>query len=422
MRGPRPVTRRRPASRGRSGLVALGVVLGVALTSLVVSTVAHGPASSAAGGPSTRVDGYPQRIGFDRPSPLLPDRPGALAATVRDNNFGDLRQLGVTPEGELYELPYGPDVLSPDGTLLLTGQGDWSDSRIAVQDLVTGDLRVFDHLGMTIHGTEPGQVDFKIDTNSAVHWSPDGRTVLARFGDGGHGLRLLPRLMDVSTGELTVVAAGSPAGFLATGEAVTVRWEGEPSHGTVLVTITDVATGEATSRPLVLDGPWHGDPDARLEASVSPDGTLALLEGSRDDVTLRLFAPDGAELGPRRVSDWDGCPPAWLDDDPVVPTATRGSGGSLAAGAELASADGSRPLVAVHHRMQSSCLQLAADALGAGPHLALFGTSTAVWTWYWWQLLLAAVLALVALVLVVRRGRRSARRGRPPCPATPTAP
>lgn len=387
--------------------MVLGAVLVVTLTSLVVSTAAHDPASSSAGGPAGHVDGYPQRIGFDRPSPRLPDRPGVLAGTVRDNDFGDARPLGVTSQGDLYELPHGPNVLSPDGRWLLTGPGDWSDSRIAVRDLVTGDVRVFDDLGQTIHGTGPGEVSFKIDSSSAVHWAPDGHTVLARFGDGGHGLGLLPRLLDVSTGELTDVGAGSPAGFLASGEAVTIRWEDEPSDGTLLVTTTDVTTGEASSRPLVLAGPWLGDPDARLEASVSPDGTVALLEATRGDVTLRLFAPDGTELSPRGVRDWDGCPPVWLGDDPVVPTATRGYGGSLAAGAELVTAGGSRSLVAVHHRMQSSCLQLTADALRAGPHLALFGSSTALWTWYWWQLLLAALVALLVLALVVRRFRRA---------------
>ncbi len=389
--------------------MALGVVLGVVLTSTVVSSVVRHPASSASG-PTSLLDGYPQRIGFDRPSPQLPERPGPLAATLRDNDFGNMRPLGVTSQGDVYELPYGPNVLSPDGTLLLTGPGDWADSRIAVRDLVTGDVRVFDDLGQTIHGTEPGEVRWKIDTNSAVHWSPDGHTVLARFGDGGHGLRLLPRLLDVSSGELTAVGAGAPAGFLASGEAVTVRWEDEPSDGTILVTTTDVATGEASSRSLDLDGPWVGDPDMRLEASVSPDGTLALLEGTRDDVTVRLLAPDGTELAPRSVRNWDGCPPAWLGEDPVVPTATRGYGGSLAAGAELATPGGSRSLVAVHHRMQSSCLQLAADALRGGPDLALFGSSTALWTWYWWQLLVVAALGLLMLALLVRRVRRTRSR------------
>ena len=68
------------------------------------------------------IDGYPQRITFERPSPALPDRSGPLAATLYDNNFGNRRELGVTSRGRLWELPHGINVLSPDGRLLLTTQ------------------------------------------------------------------------------------------------------------------------------------------------------------------------------------------------------------------------------------------------------------------------------------------------------------
>ena len=74
----------------------------------------------------------------------------------------------------------------------------------------------------------------------------------------------------------------------------------------------------------------------------------------------------------------------------MLPTESPESGSSQAAGSELITAEESRPLVAVHHRLQSSCLQLTADALSAGPKRALFGTRTVLWTWYWWQLLLGS--------------------------------
>ena len=112
---------------------------------------------------------------------------------------------------------------------------------------------------------------------------------------------------------------------------------------------------------------------------------------------------DGSELAPRSIRDWDGCPPVWLGDDPVLPTK------SPQAGSELVAAAGSRPLVAVHHRLQSSCLQLTADALEAGPHRALLGTWTYVWTWYWWQLLVAASFALLAAAWLVWRRRNTSR-------------
>jgi hypothetical protein len=116
---------------------------------------------------------------------------------------------------------------------------------------------------------------------------------------------------------------------------------------------------------------------------------------------------DGTELAPRAVDHWDGCQPTWLGNDPVLPTRTQ------AARSERVTADGSQSLVAVHHRLQSSCLQVTADALRAGPHRALFGTSTALWTWYWWQLLLAASLALLTLAWRLARGQGALVRAHP---------
>jgi hypothetical protein len=149
------------------------------------------------------------------------------------------------------------------------------------------------------------------------------------------------------------------------------------------------------------------DPDLRLVASVSPDGsTLLLVEptggGRSPDVTLRRFTlADGAELAPRQVEDWDGCAPSWLGNDPVVPTRTS------VAGSVVVTDAGTRSLVAVHHRLQSSCLELAADALEAGPHRALFGTWTYVWTWYWWQLSLVTATVMLLVVIVMRRRQSS---------------
>ena len=393
--------------RGRR--LASALVAGALLVAVVAVVAARDAGTAVAGG--ARVDGYPQRIGFERPSPALPQRPGPLAATLFDNDFGTSRPLGVTSRGRLYELPYGPNVLSPDGRLLLTGQGDWSDSRIAVHDLSTGEVHVFEDIGQTIFGTERGEVTHKIDSNGAVLWSPDGSAVLARFAGDGPGGRPRTRLLDVSSGALTDVSGGAPAGFLTAAEVVTVGEVVEDGVTTGMVaTTTDVVSGATSSLPLRLDGPWRGAADSSVEASVSPEGTLLLVEaekGRRPDATLRLFSlADGTELAPRSIRGWDGCSPGWLGDDPVLPTTTRGFRGSLAAGEALVTAEGTRPLVAVHHRMQSSCLQLSAAALRAGPHRSLLGTSTALWTWYWWQLLLATSLALLGIALVARRWRR----------------
>lgn len=73
----------------------------------------------------------------------------------------------------------------------------------------------------------------------------------------------------------------------------------------------------------------------------------------------------------------------------------------------MVTAHGSRPLVAVHYRLQSSCLQLTEAALSAGPHRALFGTWTYWWTWYWQP---ALAMSLTVLGLAWLGWRRKARR------------
>lgn len=388
-------------------LVAL-VATTLALTGFLVAAAPSD--DGAAAGATSRIDGYPQRIGFERPSARLPARPGPLAATLFDNAFGTSRYLGVTSRGQLYELPVGPNVLSPDGSLLLTTEVDGDESMLAVHDLTTGDVRVFDDIGQSLLSSEIRVAPYRLDSLSPVHWSPDGSLVLARFRGGGKGTEGHARLLDVTSGALTDIGAGTPAGFLPSGAAVIVSAK---ASGGVVVTTVDAPTGATSRTSLQLAGPWRAESGARPGAGVSPDGMLVLVDtaGQGGGAALRLFSlPGGTELPARRISRWDGCTPSWLDGDPVLPTATRGYGGSLSAGAELVTTSGSRPLVAVHHRMQSSCLQLTADALRAGPHRSFLGTSTALWTWYWWQLLLVGSLTSIVLGLVARHVVRERRR------------
>ena len=396
-------------------MLGLGLL---AVTVMVIAVVAwpddRPPSASEAQEP---IDGYPQRIGFDRPSPRLPDRPGPLAATLYDNDFGNGRQLGVSPRGRLWELPAGINVLSPDGRFLLTGQGDGQLNQLVVHDLSTGDKRVLDDIGQSIDMEEPAATRYVLDPSGAVLWSPDGSAVLGSFAERGQRGRPRPAVLELASGDLTEVGGGEPAGFRSPSEVVTIRKLGDNSaEGGIVTTTTDLMSGDTSSLPLQLAGPWRGDPDGPLEASVSPDGTTLLLievaKGEFPDATLRLFSlTDGSELAPRSIHHWDSCSPAWLGNDPVLPTETRGRGGSLAAGSELVTADASRPLVAVHYRLQSSCLQPTADALEAGPHRALFGTRTGLWTWYWWQLLLAGSLALAVPGVLIWRRRRSRSTG-----------
>ena len=281
-----------------------------------------------------------------------------------------------------------------------------------MHDLSTGKKRVLDDIGESIDVETRASTRYRLDPNARVLWSPDGSAVLGSFAERGQRGRARPAVLDVASGALTQVGGGEPAGFRSPSEVVTARkLGGDTAEGGIVTTTTDLVTGDIRSLPLLLAGPWRGDPDGALGASVSPDGTTLLLievaKGEFPDATLRLFSmTDGSELAPRSIRHWDGCSPVWLGNDPVLPTETRGRGGSLAAGSELVTADESRPLVAVHYRLQSSCLQPATDALEAGPHSALFGTRTDLWTWYWWQLLLAGSLAVGLPAVLIWRRRR----------------
>lgn len=392
----------RTAGRGRRRWVRpLLAGCAVALVAGSVLTVRQGAASDPETG------GYPQRIGFDRPSEPLPDRVDALAGTLFDNNYGGGRMLGVTSTGSLWELPAGADALSPSGTVLLTQR--WNRQRqLEVHDLTTGERRV-------LWGRSPwwslGQ--------PRAYWSPDENTVLGDFARTARPNRRHPALLDLATGALSPVGSGEPAGFRSASEVVTVRRLGGATAPDGIVAITtDLRSGTRTRLPLQLADPWRGDPGPELVASVAPDGqTLLLVEADsgRSTDSARMFSlSDGSELSSRTIRDWDGCTPTWLGTDPVLPTTQQpgGSGAARWAGAALLTESGSRSLVAVHPRLQSTCLQLTATALETGPRWALFGTSMAWWAWYWFPAAVVTALALVGSLLVVWTLRRQHTGGR----------
>ena len=389
------------AGRGRHMWRRFGVsALAVALVAGAAFAVAwHGTANDPETG------GYPQRVGFERPSDRLPDRPGQLAATLYDNDFGSGRDLGVTATGRLYELPRGTNLLSASGALLLTQPGD-RRHQLAVHDLSTGDRWVLDGAPSWREGVQP-----------RAYWSQDGTEVLGSF-TAAHRRGQHPAVLDVTSGAVTEIGTGTPAGFRSPSEPVTVhKVGGRSAAGGIVATTTDVNTGATSDLPLRLSGPWLGDPDAELVASVAPDGrTIVLVEDTDNrssDTTVRMFSlADGTERTSRSVRDWDGCSPTWLGPDPVLPTTSqaRGSGSSRWAGARLLTDDGATLLVAVHPRLQSTCLQLAAAALEAGPRWAFLGTATALWAWYPLPALIAASLLSLASLGLLRLFRTAHRK------------
>ncbi|MBC9735145.1 hypothetical protein [Nocardioides marmotae] len=398
----------------RSGRWTRVAVLGAALavaTVLQAVGLVTGAGPSTATSTATSADGYPQRIGFARPAPPLPDRPGALAGTFYDNDFGNRRALALGPRGQLWALPPGVPSLSPDGRWLLTASSTVPGEPLELHDLVTGTRKVFPDLGTSTDRTELRRGAYQL-VPRAARWSGDARSVLVLVAQRPRLGQEHAAVLDLGTGAVTRVPDGTPAGFDAAGRAVTVRVAraGRPGEAWT-ATATDVVTGAVQRRVLRPRGPWAGAADPRPHAGVSPDGaTVALVEaglGDTPDATVRRFSlEDGHELDPRAVADFDHCEPSWSGEDPVVPTRSN------TAHSVLLDTDGPRSLVAVHHRMQSFCLVLVVDALAAGPHESFLGTRDALWTWYWRELLLAltvgaTALALATLLLLRRRRRRS---------------
>jgi hypothetical protein len=405
--------RRRRLRRRTMVTVTSAAIVAVVLL-LVPSVSLRHTTHPVAGAPGARIDGYPQRIGFERPSARLPDRPGPLAATLDDNNFGNGRDLGVTSRGRLWELPLGWNVLSPDGSLLLSAPDSGATSRLEVHDLSSGARHEFQNVTGSYDARPSGMPH--LDDYAPVYWSQDQAAVLASFAPRSTPVHHHPMVLDLGSGALTPVGGDEPAGFRSPSQPVTVRKVGgENAAGGIVATTTNLRTGRSRDLRLRLADPWRGNPNADLTASVSPDGrTLLLVEPGRGrypDARLRLFAlGDGSELSPRRIGHLDAsCLPSWRGADPVLGTEDVGAR-SKAAGAAVVTSDGPHPLVAVHYRLQSSCLQLTEAALEAGPHRALFGTWTYLWTWYWWELLVAGGLPALALLGLLARRRRAGHR------------
>ena len=329
--------------------------------------------------------GFPQRVGFIRGAPMLPDKPGPLALIVVDNNFGAATLEAVSASGRAYTLPATYDAsLSPDGRLLMTH----GERRISVRDLTSGQVQA-------------ATVDRPL--RSAGAWSSDGSRLLLSISRKLNGYAAV---LDTATGRLTTsTVRARPVGFLPDGRIVALKTTDDDTR----VMVLDSALAVLSTAPLrPTDGWADGGPN---DATVNPEGQLMTREGPDDGrVLFRTFSvTDGtqsrqlvAEVGGRSVAY--GCPMGWRGADPVIVTKTDGTPARVV----QVHPDGSTTqLLAIHHRMQSLCVAFSADALRAGPGRALLGANDAVWTWYWRPLLLMLLLAGGALTWLLSRRRRS---------------
>ena len=384
----------------------------LAVVGLLVSFL-PGPVPRLTALPGVADGGFPQRVGFVRDSPPLPANPGRLVMAVDDNNFGDPAWEALDVSGRWWRGGDGaPVLLSGDGRLLVLGLDARSSqgTTYVVRDLVAGTSTPLPHRALRASAVEAGIPRERVHVNSPVAWSPDGRSLLVPLGRDLVNNRAAA-LVDPATGEVALVALrGEPVGFLPDGRVVAVRITEPESDPSVTVSLADPSsTGAASTDPastrLRPTTPWAGN---YLTTTTTPTGDLLVVEQvpGADDV-VRWFDPDtGEERRSERLSLPGSCAVGWVGDDPVF-SGKPGTGRQVRV--QRVTGSGLTDLVAVHHRMQSDCVTIAAHALPEGPTPMALGTWDATWTWYWRPLVFATLLVAAMVVLLWRPWRR--RRG-----------
>ncbi len=359
--------------------------------------------------------GYPQRIGFVRGAPALPGSPGALAAVVTDNNFGNTTYEVLDAAGRAWTVPSAvPPSLSPDGLLIASAPATMDEQRFVVQNV--GDGRTITGEEIRYVAGDPGADDgppavadaalLAVADAALLDWSADSRFLLLALQGRGQPAAVL----DVDTARLTTVAGrGAPAGFLPNGAVVRVQVTGPEDSPVVRVSST--VPGGSVGPPVVLrpDEPWD-PPRGGLRWALSPTGELMVWDAAADGARrLRWFSTQDGVEGRSATAELDSiCAVGWRGDDPVFSTKTeleQAEALALGTDGELES------LVAIHHRMQSFCVAFARDALEAGPTRMLWGTWDATWTWYWRPLLLVVLLLGGLGVWLATRRRRARSSG-----------
>lgn len=388
---------------GRRGLV-VAWVLTLALLAL---SFLPGPAPQLVSvAPWLDRGGYPQRIGFVRDSSALPDRPGPVALVLDDNNFGAAAWEAVAADGTAWRIADGSvELLSDDGAEIVLAPFalDPADQTFVVRDLRTGVTTTLPMQRLAEAGAGLGLRRRQTWIDPPVAWSTDRASLLVPLG--GSGSRATrAALVEVATGTVTPLPlVGDPVGFLSDERVVAVATEGPEGAPRVearLATPTGEPAGAVALHP---EAPWAGENTSRGWA-LSPSDELLVWERPREgDTVLRWFdLESGAELSSRSADLGPICAVGWQEGDPVVSTRRRPAQVELVRVGE----NTTQALLGVHHRAQSVCVRIAADALELGPTPMTLGSHDPVWTWYWRQLAFALLLAGgLAWITVARRTR-----------------
>ena len=291
-------------------LVLVAWLTAVAL--LAVSLVPGVAPSVASRMPGNGDGAFPQRVGFIRDAPALPDKPGPLALVIDDNNFGNGAQEAIGADGRAWRLPttVGP-VLAPDGRRMAM----LIDRKVELRDLVAGTTQSWPAPG------DPQRSNGSI--RELLSFSEDEAELLAAVEGRTHGWAAL---IDLSSGDLVRSQVNAhPIGLTDNGDVVTLR----ASDDALTVVVLDHALSEVRRFRLTPTNGWTSEP--RERGTLTPAGELLVLDGDRDRLILRRFSlEDGIETS-QVVADLDGrnvgscCSLAWLGDAPVIVAQTTGS-------------------------------------------------------------------------------------------------
>jgi WD40 repeat protein len=219
---------------------------------------------------------------------------GEVLAVTSFSGLRVVNMLALQETPRFFQVPNGPTnavVISPDGTLIVTGH---NDATVRLWDVSTGGLRAVlrDH-------TQPVR---------AVAYSPDGLLIASAGGSETMGEDSAIRLWDANTqsllatltghtGAVTALAFSPDSSLIASaGLDNTVRlWNvASAAPGTVLSGYTQPVRTLAFSP----DGTWlasAGDQGTIALWEVGP-GTQALLEGQPGPVVALAFNADGTML------------------------------------------------------------------------------------------------------------------------------
>jgi hypothetical protein len=366
------------------------------------------------------VDGYPQRIGRQWWVRGLPERPGPVAALLKDSGPEGTTWYAVRADGHRWRLPevsHRSDLwpaLSDDGRLL--GYLERQSGPYVVRDLVTGKRTEFPEV------VEPAGADVDrgiLYGQAPGYFSPDGTRLLL---SGGSAVLDLPSrsIQLLREDEQLAALLGVAAGWAGEDRVVWLRDGGPPGDAPVeLRAITTDLRGTVLD-DVALAGTagvgvsqWSGA--VRVE-----DGLLAVLPDDfygPDDRLLRFRLSDGSPVGEAWTADVRlPCAAVWAPRGPLVVPSSQGG----AAVAVEAGPSGPRTLTVAPPTEHGRCLVWARDALSGEPQGGgLLLLRDAWWSWRWRELLLGAVLLPLVLAGAARLWRLPRREPAGPAEAAP---